>query len=327
MILPLFRPVGPEAPRKEPGLHVYAKVKRFSLIAFLLAIFHANMAPAVDLVVVKSRQLKLFDRFLEGFFSVFKGSHEELVATGSYADPGALEDAVRSKSPKAILALGFASVVRLKSRISDIPIVFGMVPNARQKRLAGGNVTGVDMEVSPYAQLEAFRKLMPGLKKIGLIYSSKYTGRFARDAQKAASSLGLTLVAEKVADRKEVPAAFEKVISSSDAFWLIRDSIVMSRQLFEKALMMQFERRIPLLVQSPLLVKRQATCSYAATYRAQGEMAAQIVNRILGGQPPSEIPIQQARAKLTVNLNSASKAGIKLDRGVLSDPKVEKIGG
>jgi len=276
-------------------------------------------------VAVKSKDLRLFDKVLQGFRAVYRGSLDVLVATGDLSDPGKLAEAVKGRGAKVVLALGIGAVKRLRASLGDVPIVFCMVPNAGQKRLVGGNVTGIDMETPPEEQLKAFHRLMPAIKRIGVIYNERLTGAFVRRAARAADSLGLTLVAVKVSERKEVPRALEAVVQNSDALWLIRDGMVMSRELFKRALMVQFEKKIPLLVQSALFVKKQAAVAFAASYESQGRKAATVVQKILTGTAPAQIPLQTPQGHLSVNLNSAAKAGVKLDSQVLGGADVEKF--
>jgi len=99
----------------------------------------------------------------------------------------------------------------------------------------------------------------------------------------------------------------------------------MSRELFKRALMVQFEKKIPLLVQSALFVKKQAAVAFAASYESQGRKAATVVQKILTGTAPAQIPLQTPQGHLSVNLNSAAKAGVKLDSQVLGGADVEKF--
>lgn len=285
----------------------------------------APAARSADVVVVKSKDLRLFDKVLQGFRAVYKGSLDIVSATGDLADPGRLAAAVKSRGAKTVLALGTGAVKRLRSSLHDVPIVFCMVPNAAQKKLVGGNITGIDMETPPAKQLKAYHRLMPAIKRIGVIYNEQLTGAFVKRAAQAADSLGLTLVAVKVGSRKEVPRALEAVVQNSDALWLIRDAMVMTRELFRRALMLQFEKKLPLLVQSSLFVKKQAAVAFAASYESQGRKAAVVVKKILAGTPPGEIPLQAPQGHLSVNLNSATKAGVKLNSQVLGSADVEKF--
>ena len=293
------------------------------LISLLLL---PTSALGADVVVVKSKNLSVYDKAIEGFKSVYKGGLATLVMTDNLSDPDDLIGAVRGKSPKVILAVGLGAAKVLTSRVTDIPIVFCMAMNPKQSKLHTNNATGVDLEPRPREQLAAFKKALPGVTRIGVIYDAKRTGAFIRAAGKASGEVGLKLVAIKVHEKKDVPAALRTLIKHADALWLIRDATVMSREFFKQTLIIQFDKKIPLLAYSPMFVAQQAVCAFAASYSDQGKKAAEIANSILGGASPKDIPIQAPTGTLTVNPNSASKAGVKIPASVLSNPAVEKVG-
>jgi len=101
---------------------------------------------------------------------------------------------------------------------------------------------------------------------------------------------------------------------------------VMSREFFKRTLILQFERKIPLLAYSPMFVKKLAVCSFASSYSDQGKKAAEIVKRVLAGANVGDIPIQAPAGTLTVNVNSAAKAGVKLSQEVLTRSDVVRVG-
>ena len=294
------------------------------LLFFLLLL--PTSALGADVVVVKSKNLSVYDKAIEGFRSVYKGGLATLVMADDLSDPDDLVSAVRGKSPKVILAVGLGAAKVLTSRVTDIPIVFCMAMNPKQSKLHTDNATGVDLEPRPREQLAAFKKALPGVRRIGVIYDAKRTGAFISAAGKASGEVGVGLVAIKVHEKKDVPAALKKLIKHVDALWLIRDATVMSREFFKQTLIIQFDKKIPLLAYSPMFVAQQAVCSFASSYSDQGKKAAEITNSIIGGASPGDIPIQAPVGTLTVNPNSASKAGVEIPASVLSNPGVNKVG-
>ncbi len=225
--------------------------RAFSYLVILIAVL-ASTAKAADVVVVKSKALSVYDKAVSGFQSLYKGSLSAIVMKGDLAVPSNLASAVRQQNPKVILAVGLRAVKVLKAEISNIPIVFCMAMHPEKNKLSTKNTTGVDLEPSPVNQLRAFKSVIPNLKKIGIIYDPKRTGPFVDAAKKAAPSVGLKLVAQSVSERKDVPGAFEKIVSNADALWIIRDPTVLTREFFNHTLIVQFEKKFPLLAYSVL---------------------------------------------------------------------------
>ena len=294
-------------------------------LAALLIMAYVPAASAAEVLVVKPKDFALYDKAVAGFQSVYKGSISTLVMKGSLADPGKLADAVRKERPKAILAVGLRAAKALKAEISDIPIVFCMAMHPVQNKLKSDNSTGVDLEPKAKSQLLAFKSVIPGLKRVGIIYDPKRTGRFVNGAKKAATEAGLTLVAKPVDERKDVPGALNDLTTKAQALWLIRDATVLTREFFNHTLIVQFEKKMPLLAYSEQFVRKGAVCSFAATYPSQGRKAAEIVRAVLAGTSIGDIPIQAPDGTLTINVNSAQKAGLKIPGSLMNDPKIKKV--
>jgi putative tryptophan/tyrosine transport system substrate-binding protein len=310
------------AKKMQPGSH------SGRVLVCLVGLFVFAQLPAIaaDVVAVKSRELGVYDKAIDGFKKDYSGSLSVLLMQGDLSDPGKLASAVRSQGPKVILAVGLGAAKALKAEISDIPIVFVMAMNPIQAKLRSNNATGVYLEPTAHDQLKAFREALPDVKRIGVIYDDRRTGPFIREAAKSAAAAGVTLIAIKISQKKDVPAALNEVIKRADALWLIRDATVMSREFFKRTLILQFERKIPLLAYSPMFVKKLAVCSFASSYSDQGKKAAEIVKRVLAGANVGDIPIQAPAGTLTVNVNSAAKAGVKLSQEVLTRSDVVRVG-
>ena len=294
-------------------------------LAMLLILAYVPSALTAEVLVVKSKDFALYDKAVAGFQSVYKGSISSLVMKGALSDPGKLADAVRKEKPKAILAVGLRAAKALKAEISDIPIVFCMAMHPVQNKLKSANSTGVDLEPKAKDQLLAFARVIPGLKRVGIIYDPKRTGRFVVGAKKAATEAGLVLVDKAVEERKDVPGALSEITAKAQALWLIRDATVLTREFFNHTLIVQFEKKMPLLAYSEQFVRKGSVASFAATYPSQGRKAAEIVRAVLAGTNIGDIPIQAPEGTLTLNLNSAQKAGLKIPAEVMNDPKVKKV--
>jgi putative ABC transport system substrate-binding protein len=290
-------------------------------LAALFTLAHVSAADAAEVLVVKSKDFALYDKAVAGFQSIYKGSISTLVMKGALSDPGKLADAVRKEKPKAILAVGLRAAKALKAEISDIPIVFCMAMHPLQNKLKSDNSTGVDLEPKAKDQLLAFKRMIPSLTRVGIIYDPKRTGNFVNGAKKAATEAGLTLVAKPVEERQDVPGALNEITSGAQALWLIRDATVLTREFFNHTLIVQFEKKIPLLAYSEQFVRKGAVCSFAATYPSQGKKAAEIIRAVLAGTNIGDIPIQAPDGTLTINVNSAQKAGLKIPSEVMNDPK------
>lgn len=295
-------------------------------LAYTLLLAPAG-AMAADVVVVKSREFTLYDQAVSGFQEGYQGSMSTLVMDkkGPLGDPARLADAVREEHPKVILAVGLRAAKSLKAEISDIPIVFCMAMHPLQYKLKTDNTTGVELEPWPHEQLEAFKRAIPGLKRVGIIYDPERTGRFVDKAIKAAPGVGLKIVARKVSKRKEVMDALGDIVEEADALWILRDATVLTREFFNHTLIVQVDEKLPLIAYSPQFVKKGALCSFATDYPSQGRRAAELVQKILAGTSPAEIPITAPQGILTINLDTAAKIGVNVSKSVREAPDVKVV--
>ena len=301
-----------------------ARLSRWVYVWVILGIACVpTCALAVDVMIVKSKELAVYDKAISGFKDAFKGSSSVVVMQGRLAEPANLAAAVREAQPRAILAVGQRAATALRAEISDIPIVVCMAPMGKSR---AANLTGVDIETQVKDQLKAFKEVIPRLKKLGVIFDPKHTKRLVEEARRAAAEIGISLVERPVEEKKDVPEALKEVLGEADSLWLVRDATVVTREFFQHTLLLQAERKLPVIAYSDQFVRQGATCSFSASYPSQGKKAAQVVQSILEGAKPSDIPLQYPEGTLVINLNSAAKAGVKIPDAVLKRPGVQTVG-
>ena len=108
---------------------------------------------------------------------------------------------------------------------------------------------------------------------------------------------------------------------------MIRDATVLTREFYNKMVVLQFEEKKPLLAYSEQFVRKGSVMSFAANYQSQGRKAAELVISILEGKDPSEIPIQPPKGELYFNAESAEMSGVKIFSQVLRRKNVKIIQG
>jgi putative ABC transport system substrate-binding protein len=287
-------------------------------------------AQAADVLVVRSkaspRAAKLYNQAIEALRVTYDTPVDVIAMEGELADTSALLEAIRQAKPKVIVAVGPKAAKVIRQNIAEVPIVFCMVSHAIQLSLKNTNSTGVTMQPTPGQQIEAFRRVIPGMRHIGVIFHPDLSGSFVAEARQAAGDLGLRLVERPVTTNREVPNALKEIIEQADGLWLLRDGKVVTQEFFTQTLLLQAERKLPLMVFSDRFVEKGALCSYSAGYDDQGRQAARIAKRIVSGTPVRDIPIQAPEGILTINLASAARLGIQISPEVLKRPDVRAVG-
>jgi putative ABC transport system substrate-binding protein len=209
---------------------------------------------------------------------------------------------------------------------TTIPIVFleasDPVRAGFVKSLArpGGNITGIAdlaFELVPKA-LEIFRELVPRLKRVLLVYDATNDVAVSQLQvhRDAAQRLGLTLVERPVRTDDEARSAISAIRKSEvDGIFSPR---MLSQNIPGLILEIAPKRAIPTMFETPFYVERNGLASYGADKYALGRQAARLVDKILKGAQPSDIPVEQpTKFVLAINLKAAKALGIEIPQAML----------
>jgi putative ABC transport system substrate-binding protein len=222
---------------------------------------------------------------------------------------------------------GGANEAKALQRATDrVPIVFisgsdpvgtGLVQSVARP---GGNVTGVadlDIALAP-KRLEIFREVVPGLKRVLFAYDAgdSYAVSQLERYREAARRLGLSLVERPVHTQDEARAALGRVRKSEV------DGILSPRflSLNIPGFIIEAGRRqaVPTMLHASFHVEQGGLVSYAANLHALGRHAARLVDRIIKGARPADIPVEQvARFELVINMKTAKTLGLVIPPSIL----------
>jgi putative ABC transport system substrate-binding protein len=199
-------------------------------------------------------------------------------------------------NPRLIITVGSYATKAAADRIKDKPIIFSAVLNpetsgfVKSLQNPGGNITGSSLDIPPDIQFKYFKRVIKDLKSIGVLYTSE-TENLIPPAQALAKSLGLELVAMKIAGEKEIPAAIDKMNRSVDAYWSVADPGIFSPNSTRFILLNALRNGKPFMGFSKNLVESGALFALDYDYKDIGRQAGGIALEVLSGKPPSAIPV------------------------------------
>ena len=233
-------------------------------------------------------------------------------------DRGALPEAARELvqlGVDLIFMTGIHAAKAARMATSKIPIVFGGVSGdpvelglIQSFSRPGGNVTGVtdlDLELGP-KRLEIFKELLPGLKRVLFLYdrNDPYTVAAANAYRDGARRLRLVLTEKKVQTQEEAQATLAEV-HKGDVDGILAPSIV-SLNIPGFVLRVASRHAIPTMFGQSFWVEQGALASYGPDYYASGRQAARLVDKILKGADPAEVPVEvNPKIELAINLKTA----------------------
>ena len=125
-------------------------------------------------------------------------------------------------------------------------------------------------------QFQAFKSVVPSLKKVGLVYSDETSSLLAAEMKKASSKSGLMLVEKKVASDKEVPNAIRNLKGQIDGLYLPPDRTVAKRDAFQFIALFTFENNLPFMAPTGRFVKKGALVALMIDYEEVGKQAGKI---------------------------------------------------
>jgi len=219
-----------------------------------------------------------------------------------------------------IAALGLPAVVASKTATATIPIVFyvgvgpvehGLVASLNRP---GGNLTGVtglSVELVP-KRLELLHELVPAAKVIALLVNptNPNTEPQLRDVQIAARRLGLDLRVLHAAVERDFDGVFTALAQLRDAALVVgADGLFASRGRELGAL--TAKHRIPAIFQAREFAIGGGLASYGASIADAYAPIGVYAGRILKGERPADLPVQQVtKVDLVINLKTARALGL-----------------
>jgi putative ABC transport system substrate-binding protein len=218
-------------------------------------------------------------------------------------------------------------VLAAKAATTTIPIVFivgsdpvgmGLV---RSLSRPGGNLTGVTLLIRELSakRLEIVREIVPGISTVGLLVNpnNANTEGETQEMRDAARSLGLQILVVNASNETDINAAFTTLNQQRvGAFLTATDAFFTGR--FGQIAALAAKHSIPGIAQSREYVDVGGLMSYGANQADAFRLAGNYVGRILKGEKPADLPVQQAtKVELTINLKTAKSLGLAVPTALL----------
>jgi putative tryptophan/tyrosine transport system substrate-binding protein len=227
----------------------------------------------------------------------------------------------------AIFTAGTPAIFALKGATKTIPIVFfsasdpigtGVVASLAHP---GGNITGISVLASDLwpKRLELLKEIFPKLSRVAMVWNKGNAGMNleAKATQEVAGPLGVTLQDRGVKDPNELDTVFALMIKDRpDGFLALMDPVLNSYQ--KQILDFLAKNRLPAIFENKAWVEAGGLISYGANYADVHRRAATLMDKILKGAKPADLPVEQpTRFELFINLKTAKEIGVTIPQSVL----------
>jgi len=226
-----------------------------------------------------------------------------------------------------VIVTGSHAVPAAKQATSVIPIVFvlaldpvggGLVASLARP---GGNVTGLSIQAADLAnkRLELLREVVPRLRRLALMGNADFAEAVLEmgEVQVAARTLDLEVVPLEIRRAEDITLAFEALKAQADALYVAQDALIATNRT--RILTLALSAQQPTIFGTRDFVQAGALMSYGPNFPDQFRRAAELVDKILRGVKPANLPVEQpTKFELVINLTTAKALGLTIPDKLLS---------
>ena len=261
---------------------------------------------------IEGQNLKIEYRFLQGASATLDALAAELVHLHS-------DIIITQGTPALIAAKQATRTIPIVMAAAGDPLGSGIVASLAHP---GGNITGVTLYGSELAgkRVAVFKEAVPGIASIAVLGNARNpfnTQLLWPQTQAAARSLGLEARLFTVHEPAELSAAFEGVARN-----VVGGLVVLSDNLFYSTrrtiIGLAARHRLAAIYEDREFVADGGLLSYGPNISEMQRQAAVLVDKILKGSNPGDLPIEQpTRFELMINLKTANALGLTIPEKLL----------
>jgi putative tryptophan/tyrosine transport system substrate-binding protein len=227
----------------------------------------------------------------------------------------------------AIIAFTTPAAIAARKATTTIPIIFlyvgdpvgaGVVPSLAHPN---GNATGISLLATELSakRLEILLEIAPNTSRVAMLWNDTNTGMMlrAREAQDAATKLGVTIQSTGVHDLIDFDPAFAMIESSRiDALLTLVDPFTSQHR--KRIVEFAAQRRLPAIYEAGEFVETGGLISYGPNLLVIERRAAEFVDKILKGAKPADLPVEQpTKFEMLINMKTAKALSLSIPQSVM----------
>ena len=265
-----------------------------------------------ELGYVEGQNITIERRYAEGRAERFQEFAAEMVRLKA-------DLIITTTTPAALAAKNATATIPIVIPTAIDPVGTGLITSLAHP---GGNITGGAILTGEMAakRLELLKEVVPSLSRTAVLWNSANPANALawRETQGAARALGVTLQSHEVKGPKDLGVAFARMAEEDpDALFVLDDALII--QYRKEIADFAIQKRLPSVFAAKDRVEAGGLMSYGPHYSEMMRRAASLVDKILKGAQPADLPMEQPTMfDLVINLKTAKAIGLTVPPALLS---------
>jgi putative ABC transport system substrate-binding protein len=227
----------------------------------------------------------------------------------------------------AVIVTYGSAVAVLKQATTVTPVVFAVAVDPVRGGLVaslerpGGNVTGMSIQQSDLIgkRLELLREVIPQFRRIAIMFDAGYSGSVleASDVKATARALGLDYAALEIRRPEDIPPTLDAIKAKVDALYVVSDALIATNRM--RIITFALNARLPTILSYRDYVEAGGLMSFGPNYADLFRRTADMVDKVLRGKTPGDIPVEQAsKFEFVINRTTAKRLGLRIPTTLLA---------
>jgi putative ABC transport system substrate-binding protein len=224
---------------------------------------------------------------------------------------------VAAQTPEALAAKNATKTIPIIFVTGGDPVAAGLAESLARP---GGNITGFTIFESALAgkRIELLKEAIPKLSRVAVLWNSQDPGSAQqwKESQLAAKELGLQIRSLEVSSRNDLESAFKEAIKGANGALAATQSPLFGGKAIAH---LAIKYRLPVIASTGDFVDSGGLMFYGPDRAEPYRRIASMVNKILKGAKPTDLPVEQStKFEFVINLKAAKQIGLTIPPNVLA---------
>lgn len=250
-------------------------------------------------------------------------------AQGDQSNLASMGQKLVSDNNDILVGITTPATLSLSNATKDKPIIMAGITYPVEAGLIksedkpGNNITGVSDRTPIKQQLEIMKKVLPKMKKVGILYTASEDNsvKQAQEAEKLAKELGLEVKVSSIANTNDIQQVTESLASETDAIFVPIDNTIASAM--STVVKVTDAKKIPVFPSADTMVADGGVLGIGVDQYQIGVETAKVVAKVLKGEDTKNMPIVLANeGVIYLNEAKAKQLGIEIPNDIKEKAKV-----